>query len=235
MPSRHRLGFVLAALVLFGTVGVSFAAVPVTAQQSDRMACAVCSSALDTTAAHDGYTLTRGHSKMVVDVAENGSTTWTAHVTIVDGVERLENDSYRAELVASTIARGQAVADPTDVSSRLEGDTLVVTYRGQDAVTETHGVLFFTPLHADEPIQPFAAGGEGTVYVGADEFVVRAPPGYAVRGNYGNATTTDDTVRWTGDAAGDSPVKRSTTLAFARENDSLWWPRVTVARALLDA
>lgn len=229
MPARHRL---LLALVLVSVVGTAVAA-PAAAREPPRAACAVCTDALDAAAAAAGVTLEPGDSTMVVTVAENGSTRWTARVTLASGADRLANDSLRSAVVADAMDRGRPAATPEDVSSRLDGDTLVVSYRDTDAVESEVGVLLFTAFHASDPVRPFVAGGEGTVFVGADELVVRAPEGYAVSGRYGDAAVTGDAVRWTDDAAGESSIDRSTAVAFVP--GGAWFPRVraTLARLLV--
>ncbi|QIB73225.1 hypothetical protein GL213_13080 [Halogeometricum borinquense] len=224
MPSVRQL--VLVVIVL------SFAVtVPAAARAPPRAACGVCTDALDTAAAENGITLEREQSAMTVDVAENGSTRWTARVALAAGADRLTNDTLRSNVVADAMEQTYAAATPENVSSHLDGNTLVVTYRDTDAVTSESDVLLFTSFHASSPVNPFLIGGEGTAYVGADELTVRAPDGYAVQGGYGDATTTTDTVRWSGDAAGESSIDRSTTIAFVREDT--WFPGVRASFARL--
>jgi hypothetical protein len=229
MSVRRRL---LLALVVVAVVGAAVAA-PTAAREPPRAACAVCTDALDDAAAAAGVALESGDSTMVVTVAENGSTRWTARVTLASGADRLTNDSLRSAVVADAMNRGRPAATPEAVSSRLDGDVLVVGYRDTDAAEAEVGVLLFTAFRASDPVGPFVGGGEGTVSVGADELVVRGPEGYAVSGRYGDAAVTADAVRWTGSDAGESTIDRSTVVAFVP--DGAWFPRVraTLARLLV--
>lgn len=230
MPPARGL---LAVLVAVAVVGCGVAVTPATAREPPQAACAVCTDALDEAAAAEGVALERDRSEMVVAVAENGSTRWTARVELAAGAARLRNDSLRASVVAGALARGRPAATPENVSSRLDGRTLVVTYRDGDATAREFDVLLFTAFHASDPVGPFVAGGEGTVYVGADELAVRAPGGRTVWGRYGGATVTREAVRWSGDAAGESSLDRSTAVGFVR--DGTWFPGTRVALARLFA
>lgn len=227
MPSVSRLAVALAVASLL----LTSVAAPAAARAPPRAACAVCTDALDVAAAERGVELERAHTAMVVRVAENGSTRWTARVELARGADALRNDSLRADVVAGALARGRPAATPEGVSSRLDGDALVVSYRDADATARAFDALLFTGFSAADPANPLAVGGEGTVYAGADELAVRAPDGRIAWGEYGDATAGERAVRWAGDAAGESPLDRSTAVGFVRED--AWLPGVRVAFARL--
>ena len=115
------------------------------------------------------------------------------------------------------------------MTSRVEGQTLVVTYRDPGAAEVSAGVVVFTRFHASDPLLPFVMGGEGSPYPAADVLTVRAPDGHAVSGSYGSATTTSERVRW---RRGDD-VDRSTVVAFVPDGALLPGVRATVARLVL--
>lgn len=202
MPSTRSTLSVVLALALVGTA--LLAGVPtVDARAPPTPLCGVCSERLDESAERHDVDLTRGETDLVVQIHENGSTSWRATVELTAGAEALDNETLRAAVVDSAVQRG--VGDPTDVQSRLDGDTLVVTHRDRNATARHLGVLVFTPVVPDSPGVPWAIGGEGARYVGADRVTVTAPPGYRVTGGYEYATTQPGTVEWTG---GDDDSRR---------------------------
>lgn len=170
------------------------AAVPVAdARAPPTPVCGVCS--VDTTV--DGTVVAAGESELTVSIHENGSTTWNARVELTAGSDDLaENESLRRAVVDE--AMGRSIADPEQLSSRMDGETLVVRYR-DDGATEQHvGTVVFTPLTPDGPNIPFAMGGEGPRYLGTDRFTLRAPAGYDLHGDAGQAAQTDSaTLVWT--------------------------------------
>jgi hypothetical protein len=196
MPSTSRsLAVTLLAVALVGSA--SLAGVPtVDARAPPTPLCGVCSEELDESAERHGVDLTRGETTLAVQVHGNGSTTWRATVELVAGADALGNETLREAVVASAVSRG--IARPTDVESRLDGDTLLVTHRDPTATSRHLGVLVFTPVVPDGPGVPWAVGGEGPRYVGADRVTLTAPPGYRVTGDYEHANASEDSVVWTG-------------------------------------
>jgi hypothetical protein len=183
------------------------------ARAPPQAACGVCTDTLDRAAADHGVTLTRGQSKMVIQVYENTSTRWTATVKLTDGAAVLQNDSLRRAIVSDALDRARMVAEPTHVTSHLSGQTLIVSYRDPGAA-ETHGdTIVFTRFHATSPQDPLVMGGEGTPYPGADTLVLRAPSGYTVTGDYASATESETAVRWHADGT-NGHIDRSTRVTF---------------------
>lgn len=60
-------------------------------------------------------------------------------------------------------------------------------------------MVVFTPLTPASPSAPFAIGGEGPRYLGADRLVVRGDPGWTVRG-VGSANGSAGRLVWTREA-----------------------------------
>lgn len=200
---------VLVGLLLCLTVGCTARGV---ARAPPQAACGICTDALDRAGADHGVTLTRGQSKLVIQVSENTSTRWTATVQLTDGATALQNDSLRRVIVSDVFARARMVAEPTHVTSHLSGQTLIVLYRDPGAAETHDDTIVFTRFHAtDSP--PSVIGGEGTPYPGADTVVLRAPSGYTVTGDYASATESETAVRWHGDGI-NGHIDRSTRITF---------------------
>ncbi|MFC5366701.1 hypothetical protein [Salinirubrum litoreum] len=231
MPSTsHRLAVVGLAVALVGTA--LLAGVPTTdARAPPTPLCGACSERLDESAERRGVDLTRGETDLVVQVHENGSTSWRATVELTAGGDALENETLRAEVVDSAVQRG--VGDPTDVRSRLDGETLVVTHRDRNATSRHLGVVVFTHVVPDSPSVPWVIGGEGARYVGADRVTVEAPPGYRVTGGYEYATVSEDRVVWTGSDDGRRFIEGENQPTMLPDGSLFPNLRTTVARWLV--
>ncbi len=208
--TMSRQKAVLVGILLILTVGCT---APGLARAPPQAACGICTDALDQAAADQGVTLTRGQSKLVIQVYENTSTRWTATVQLSDGASALRNDSLRRAVVSNVFDRARMVAEPTHVTSHLSGQTLTVSYRDPGAAETHDDTIVFTRFHATEPQSPFVMGGEGTPYPGADTVVLRAPNGYTVTGDYASATGSDAAVRWHGNRTTEH-IDRSTRVTF---------------------
>lgn len=227
-PNRRTVPVLLAlAVVLLGVAGVS----SVAARAPPTPACGVCTDALESAADERGVAVERGQTALTVAVHENGSTTWRAAVELRRGSEALENDSLRRAVVAD--AGGWSVADPTDRRSRVDGETLEVTFRDPDAAESRLGAVVFTPFVPDAPVLPFTSGGEGPRYLGADRVTVRGPAGYRAYGDYPGATESGRSVTWERNpdtertyVAGDPKV------AFVPEDDRVGGTRAWLARTV---
>ena len=224
LPSTEAARLALALLLVASLVAVPAA---VDARAPPQAVCGVCTDQLDAAAADRGVALERGSSDLSIRVAENDSTRWTARVTLAEGAEALRNDSLRRTVVAD--ARRRTVADPETVTSGMNDDTLVVSYRVDDATERTTGVLLFTAFQEDGPITPFAMGGPGPIYLGADAVALHAPEGRVVAGDDAGADGSTGDVHWTGTETG---IDRSTVVAFVPENAAFPGVRAGVARLL---
>lgn len=180
MRPRSPLPIALCLLLAIAAV----AAVPVVdARAPPTPVCGVCE--FDTTV--DGTHVAAGESELTVQIHENGSTTWVATVELTAGSDDLAgNDSLRRAVVED--AMDWSVAEPDDVRSSVDGETLTVRYRDAEAAETSVGTVVFTPLTPESPNVPLASGGEGPRYLGTDRFTLRAPPGYVL---HGDATSGD--------------------------------------------
>ncbi|PAU84244.1 hypothetical protein CK500_07390 [Halorubrum salipaludis] len=184
-----------AAAVLLLAVGI--AAAPVAdARAPPTPICGVCD--LDRTAP-DGTSVVAGESAQTITLHGNGSTTWVAEVDLAAGGDALAANESLRRAVASEAAR-DGISDPRDVESRIDGDTLIVEYRDPNATERHLGVVVFTELTPAAPSVPFAIGGEGARYLGADRLTVRGASGWKVRGDAG-AGGSDGRLVWTRDGA----------------------------------
>ncbi|MFB6077378.1 MAG: hypothetical protein ABEJ80_00190 [Halarchaeum sp.] len=217
-----------ARTVLLALLVVAALAAPAAARAPPRPACGVCTDALDEAAATHGVTVERAHSTLDVEAAANGTSTWTARVRLERGADALRaNDTLRAAVVADA-RRWTVVDSPRALASRVDGDTLVVTYRAPNTSHVSLGVVRFDAFRAEDPhsLLP-VAGGEGTVYPGADRLVLRAPDGYRVHGAYGDRSNASAVV-WNGTGS----IDRDTVVSFTRAADPLAGVRAFLVRWL---
>ncbi|WP_144920192.1 hypothetical protein [Halorubrum salsamenti] len=189
--------FAAATVLLLLVAGIT--AVPaVDARAPPTPICGVCD--LDRTAP-DGTPVVAGESSQTVTLHANGSTTWEARVDLAAGGDALAaNESLRRVVVADAVRDG--IAEPRDVDARVDGDALLVDYRDPNATERHLGVVVFTPLTPASPSVPFAIGGEGARYLGADRLTVRGAPGWEVRGD-ASAAGSDGRLVWTRDGGGE--------------------------------
>ncbi|WP_123621391.1 hypothetical protein [Halorubrum sp. CSM-61] len=221
-----------AAAVLLLAAGIA-AAPTADARAPPTPICGVCD--LDRTTP-DGTPVVAGESELTVTIRENGSTTWEAEVDLAAGSDALAANGSLRRTVASEAAR-DGIAEPRDVDSRIDGDTLFVDYRDPNATERHLGVVVFTPLTPAAPSVPFAIGGEGVRYLGADRVTVRGASGWEVRGD-ASAADSDGRLVWTREA-GDEPDDRGRVFVdvdrdpVAVEGDALLaGPRAWIGRLL---
>ncbi len=171
----------------------------VAAKAPPEPVCGVCTDALDTAAGDHNVTITRETSTAELYPHENGTTQVTARVTLTTGAAQLQNNTQRRAIVQDV---SYIVADRRQqLETAMDGNTLVVTYIAPNMTHMTAGVLRFDAFQTRDP-PPFAAGGEGSPYPGADRLVLHAPPGFEIAGSYGT-TSNATTVVWT-DSGGQS-------------------------------
>ena len=226
-PNRRIAAILVLAVVLLGVTSVS----SVAARAPPTPVCGVCSDALETAADDRNVAVERGETALTVTVHENGTTTWNATVELHRGSDTLENDSLRRAVVED--ATDRSIADATDLRSRVDGDTLEVTFRDPDAAESHFGAVAFTALVPDSPTLPFASGGEGPRYLGADRVTIRGPAGYRAYGDYRGATESGRSVAWESDASAERTyVEGGPKVAFVPENGLVAGVRAWAARAL---
>lgn len=228
MPRRKTARVVLLVVLIVGLTASSSARAP------PQAACGICTDALDRAAADHGVSLTRGQSEMVIQVYENTSTEWTATVRLTDGAVALRNDSLRTAIVSDVLDHARMVAEPTNVSSRLSGQTLIVSYRDPGAAEMRDDAIVFTRFHATTPQNPLVTGGEGAPYPGADLLVLQAPDGYTVTGDYASATESETSMRWHTDK-NNGHIDSSTRVTFVNEQGANDTPQTDRQSGLWDS
>ena len=224
-PTRRLVSLLVLAVVL----GVA-AAPSATARAPPTPVCGVCSDALVTAADDRNVAVERGETALTVTVHENGTATWNATVRLRRGSAALEDDGLRRGVVED--ATGRSIADATHLRSRVDGDTLEVTFRDPDAAESHFGAVVFTALVPDSPTLPFASGGEGPRYLGADRVTIRGPAEYRVYGDYAGATESGRSVVWTRNGSAERTGVDGTKVTFAPADPLLGGVRAWLARAL---
>ena len=229
---RPRALPLLVALLLCVTAAVAVPAVD--ARAPPTPVCGVCD--LDRTVS-DGEPVVAGESELTVTIHGNGSTTWRARAELTAGADALAaNESLRRTVVADAVRDG--VADPRDVTARVDGDDLVVDYRDPNATDRSLGAVVFTPLTPASPSAPFVMGGEGSRYLAADRLVVRGESGWTVCGDAPDGGS-DAGLVWSREAAAGGDPKR-VSLDVERdpvaveEGAALSGVRAWIARLLAD-
>lgn len=178
-PWRHLLiGFVILGVLVASPATIS----SVTAKAPPEPVCGVCTSSLDEAARERGVTINRGKSTMTVDLYENGTAKFNAHVQLETGAERLQNQTLREAIVRDV---SYVLADERQhLQTELNGNTLIVRYDSSDVAHTTLGVLQFDAFQT-RGAPPFASGGEGAPYPGADTLTIRGPTGFELHGSHG--------------------------------------------------
>ncbi|RLM52167.1 hypothetical protein [Halorubrum sp. Atlit-28R] len=227
---RPRALPLLVALLLCATAAVAVPAVD--ARAPPTPVCGVCD--LDRTAP-SGERVVAGESELTVTIHANGSTTWRARADLAAGADALAaNDSLRRAVAAEAARDG--VAEPRDLSARLDGKTLVVDYRDPNATERHLGVTVFTPLTPASPSTPFVVGGEGARYLAADRLTVRGEPGWTVRGDAPERESDTELVWSPRDAARDdagrAPFDVDRDPVAVKAGAVLPGPRAWIARLL---
>ncbi|GGL61554.1 hypothetical protein [Halocalculus aciditolerans] len=221
----------LALLVVTASVGLGVVAVDsATARAPPQAACGVCTDALDDAAADHGVTVERGTSVMHVHVYANGSSRWTATVQLTDGAAALAANDTLRRAVVDTARHRVIVDDPVHLQSRVVDDSLRVTYLARNTSHTRLGVVRFDAFYASSAA-PFAVGGEGAPYPGADTLVVHAPADHTVSGHGDTGSANATAVTWQGDSharyAGD--IDDHTVVSFTERGALLPGVRTALA------
>lgn len=213
------------ALLLVAVAVAACAAGPATARAPPYPVCGLRSGDALAEAADDrGVAVGTGRSTLDVRAFANASTRWTVRLDLTDGADALGNDTLRRAVVGAAAPDSYA-----GVSGRVDGGTLVVSYRRPDAAERELGAVLFTPFHASGA-PPFATGGEGTAYPGADAVTVHAPDGYVLAGGAGDGTASGTAARWAGPEAGDDGIDRDAVPTFVPDDALTPGVRGTLAR-----
>lgn len=180
------------AVVLVSVVAVSVAAGLAVAAPPPIDVCAVCDGDLE------GAT---GPGALDVHLEADGDARWVERVP----VDASAADRYRGDPGALEAAVDEAWGryhaadgDVTDVSSDVEGDTVVVTYAVADVARPGIGETWI--------VEYFYAGGTATRYhVGGERVTIHPPDGHGVTNRPPGARLADGAVTWDGDDPG--PLK----------------------------
>lgn len=226
MSSRSPAGRAV-VLLLVAAAATACVAGPATARAPPYPVCGPCSGDTLADAADDrGVALGTGRSTLDVRVFANATTRWTVRLDLTDGADAMRNDTLRRAVVGAAVPDSYA-----GVSSRVDGGTLVVTYRRPDAAERELGAVLFTPFHASGA-PPLATGGEGTAYPGADALTVHAPEGYVLAGGAGDGNVSGTAARWAGPEGGDDGIDRDAVPTFVPDDALLPGVRGGLARLL---
>ncbi|MEF8894491.1 MAG: hypothetical protein V5A26_10635, partial [Halodesulfurarchaeum sp.] len=104
-----------------------------------------------------------------------------------------------------------------------------VKYTSRDVAHKTLGVLQFDAFHI-QGAPPFASGGEGSPYPGADRLTLRAPTAYQLHGSHGDFNN-KTSIRWKGDSHEQysGHIEEDVTISFVPEQVA--FPNVRVIAA----
>ncbi|MBB6647233.1 hypothetical protein [Halobellus ruber] len=198
-----------------------------TAKAPPEPVCGVCTGALDEAARERGVTVERGQSTMTIRVSETGRAEFVAGVELLKGAEQLNNDSLRHAIVKEVSYT--VVDDRRNLRTSVVGDTLRVRYSSDEVAHKTLGIVQFDAFHT-RGAPPFASGGEGTPYPGADRLLLYGPPGYHVHGSPGDVTN-ETAVRWRSDSHEQYSglIEEDVTISFVPERARLPHLRVALA------
>ncbi|MFB6085268.1 MAG: hypothetical protein ABEJ84_00450 [Halodesulfurarchaeum sp.] len=228
MKPSTAIRFLLIGLAVIAILGPNQAVVTtVTAKAPPEPVCGVCTGQIEEAAAARGVVLERGASTMHIRLWPNGTAEFLARVELTRGSDRLGNVSLRETIVRDVSYT--LVEEREDLRTALVDGTLRVRYTSSDVAHSTLGVLQFDAFHTRDP-PPFALGGEGSPYPGADELTLRAPPGFELHGIHGDFSN-ETTIRWRGESheqyAGH--IEEDLTLSFVPEPARFPTIRVGVA------
>lgn len=224
-PDWSRLLVGLAVIV--AVVATPAFVVPATAKAPPEPVCGVCTDALNEAASAHGVDLERANTSMTVKLTANGSARFSAHVGLTKGANALRNDTLREEIVRDI---SYILADDRrHLQTWMNGTTLVVRYTNPDVAHTTLGIVQFDAFQT-KGAPPFASGGEGSPYPGADRLVLRAPGGFRVHGTHGD-TNNATSIVWHGDSHGqfEGDIEEDVVISFVREDATL--PNIQVGIA----
>ena len=202
----------------------------VTAKAPPEPVCGVCTNSLDEAADKHGVPLERGESTMTIQLSKNGSAEFIGHVELIQGADRLSNDSLREAIVRDVSYI--LVDDRRNLQTAIVDGNLRVRYSSREVAHATLGVLQFDAFHT-RGAPPLASGGEGSPYPGADRLTLRAPSGYQVHGSQGDFNN-ETTIRWNGDSHErySGHIEEDVTISFVSEQARLPNVRVIAANVI---
>lgn len=164
---------------------------------------------------------------MNIRLSQDGTAEFVAVVELRKGADQLKNDSLRNAIVRDVSYI--LVDDRRDLQTAIGDGTLRVRYSSQEVSHKTLGVVQFDAFHT-RGAPPFASGGEGSPYPGADRLILQAPPGYELHGSHGNFNN-KTSVRWNGDSHEQysGHIEEDVTISFVPDQTRV--PNIRVATA----
>ena len=217
------LGVAILGILVAGPGSVT----TVTAKAPPEPVCGVCTSSLDEAAREHGVSLERGTSSMHIQLHENGTASFVAHVELLGGTEQLQDETVR-----NTVVRDVSyvlVEEREDLQTAIRGDTLIVRYRSREVSHVTLGVVQFDAFET-RGAPPLASGGEGSPYPGADTLTLGAPTGFRLHGAHGDASN-ESTIVWHGDSHAQyaGTIEEDVVISYVPEDAVLPTLRIAIA------
>ena len=227
MQSVDWRSFLLGVAILGIALSLPASVMTVSAKAPPEPVCGVCTNSLDEAARDHGVSLERGTSSMNIQVYQNGSAAFVAQVELENGAEALRNDTLRDTIVRDVSY--VVVEERQNLQTAIRGNTLLVRYRSQDVAHVTLGVLQFDAfVTRDAP--PFASGGEGWPYPGADRVTLSAPPGFRLHGSHGDSSN-ESTIVWLGNSHEQysGNIEEDVVISFVSEDTVFPGLRIAIA------
>ncbi len=217
------IGLSVAVILFISPITVS----QVTAKAPPEPVCGVCTGQLTEAANDHGVVVERGESTMNIQLSPNGTAEFIALVELNQGADHLRNESLREEIVRDVSYI--LVDDRRNLQTAIVDGDLRVQYSSRDVAHKTLGVVQFDAFHI-EGAPPFASGGEGSPYPGADRLTLRGPSGYQLQGTHGEFAN-KTSVGWKGDSHEQysGHIEESVTISFVPEQAR--FPKVRVGAA----
>jgi hypothetical protein len=231
MKRSTKKYLLLSGLSLIVIFFISLATItPVIAKAPPEPVCGVCTSQINEAANDHGVALERGGTTMNIQLSQNGTAEFVAHVELAKGAERLRNNTLREAIVRDVSY--MVVDNRRDLQTAIVDGNLRVQYSSREVAHKTLGVLQFDVFHI-RGAPPFASGGEGSPYPGADSLTLRAPTGYQVSSSHGDFTN-ETLIRWKGDSQEQysGHIKEDVTISFVPEQTRFPKGRVVAANFL---
>jgi hypothetical protein len=203
VPLRRALPPVLAVATLVAVLTVTAAGAP-----PPQHVCGVCGEDLEIAAEDEDIDLTVVNSSLDITVTDDGDGRWVARIA-VENATALTDHSLRERIVRQTYEHGRTVVEnPMNLTTALDGDTLVVRFAVRDMAHRGVGGVLVVDYFRSAPV-------EGSYVVAADRVTVTGPAGTAPSYVDGGATAREGSVVWRTGADGAVHLPDETYLAFA--------------------
>ncbi|UVE50029.1 hypothetical protein KU306_14120 [Haloferax larsenii] len=218
---RIFLALLVVSAVLPAVVG------PTTASRPPVPVCGVCSGPFENVAADAGVDLTIESSDLHIRVDESGTGHWTARMRINDdAAATFRDDPVLLDTVVRQVYEGDGyfVAEPHDLTARMDGDTAVVTFDVPDMAHRSVGNTLLVDYFNAE-------GHTRWVSLDTDRLTVSGPAGTVLVNDPPEASTEDGNATWSTENGDYQSIDRETYLAFGPDRgvSSLAAAQVSIA------